>query len=171
MQELLNTLGIKGPVILLQIVGFGVLYLLLRRFLFGPVGAMLEARRQEVEAGLKASEESRAEAGRLAQNREEILARARDEGRSLVQKAVKEAQEARERILSEAQTERQQILERGREMIDLERRQAVVNLREEVSELALRAASRAIREAMDEKAHRQAIETFISSLEAEAGDS
>jgi len=168
MQEVLKALGIKGPVILLQMIGFGVLYFLLRRYLFGPVGAMLQARRQEVEAGLKAAEEARAEAARLKQDREQILAQEREEGRALVQKAVQEAQAVRERLLAEAQGERQAMLERGREMIELERRQAVVELREEVSELALRAAARAIREAMDEDAHRQAIDAFISSIEAEA---
>jgi len=168
MKELLDSLGIEGPVILLQIIGFGILYFLLRRFLFGPIGGMLHTRQQEVEAGLKAAEEARAEAARLTQDREQILAQAREEGRGLVRKAVQEAQATRERLLTEAQQEREAMLEKGRALIDLERRQAILELREEVSELALRAAARAIREAMDEAAHRQAIEAFISSLETQS---
>ena len=168
MQDLFDTLGIKGPVILLQMVGFGILYFLLRRYLFGPVRAMLKARQEEVEAGLRAAEQARAEAARLSQERESFLAQARDEGRALVQKAVQESQVVRERLLAEAQAEREQTLARGRAMIEVERRQAIAELRQEVGDLALQAAARAIGAAMDENAHRRAIDDFIAHVEIEA---
>jgi|WetSurMetagenome_2_1015567.scaffolds.fasta_scaffold399420_1 F-type H+-transporting ATPase subunit b len=165
MQQVLEALGIKGPVILLQIIGFLVLYFLLRRFLFGPVGAMLKAREQEVANGLQAAEAARQEAERLKVDKDQIIAEARDEGRGLVQKAVKEAQTARERILAEAQQEKEALLERGRAILEVERNSAVAELRGQVSDLALRAAEKAIRQATDDAAHRQAIDAFITSLE------
>ena len=165
MQQVLEALGIKGPVILLQIVGFLVLYFLLRRFLFGPVGTMLKAREKEVAEGLQAAEAARQEAERLKLDKDKLISEARDEGRGLVQKAVKEAQNARERILAEAQQEKEELLVRGRAIIEVERNQAVVELREQVSDLALRAAEKAIRQATDDTAHRQAIDAFINSLE------
>jgi F-type H+-transporting ATPase subunit b len=168
MQQVLEALGIQPPVILLQIIGFGVLYFLLRRFLFGPVGDMLRSREMEVAAGLKAAEDARQEAERLQVDKDQIIAQARDEGRGLVQKSVKEAQAARERILAEAQQEKEVLLERGRSILEVERNQAVAQLRGEVSDLALRAAERAIRQATDDAAHRQAIDAFITSLEKSA---
>jgi F-type H+-transporting ATPase subunit b len=163
MQQVLEALGIKGPVILLQIIGFLVLYFLLRRFLFGPVGDMLRSREAEIAEGLRAAEAARQEAERLNVDKDQIIAQARDEGRGLVQKSVKEAQAARERILAEAQQEKEGLLERGRAIIEVERNQAVAELREQVSDLALRAAEKAIRQATDDAAHRQAIDAFMTS--------
>jgi F-type H+-transporting ATPase subunit b len=166
MQQVLEALGIKGPVILLQMIGFVVLYLILRRFLFGPVSAMLQAREKEVAEGLQAAEAARREAERLRVEQDQIIAQAKDEGRGVVQKAVKEAQSARERILAEAQQEKEALLERGRSILEVESNQAVIALREQVGDLALRAAEQAIRQATDDAAHRQAIDTFIASLES-----
>jgi len=118
-----------------------------------------------LQSGLQAAEAARQEAERLKVDKEQIIAQARDEGRGLVQKAVKEAQSARERILTEAQQEKEELLDRGRAIIEVERNQAVAELREQVSDLALRAAEKAIRQATDDAAHRQAIDAFITSLE------
>jgi F-type H+-transporting ATPase subunit b len=163
--EVLKTLGIDFRVVLVQMFGFAILYLIVRRYLFPQIRAALDARQQEIAAGLKSAEDARAEAARLAQDRDQIIAQAREEGRAVVQKAVQEAQATRERMLAEAQVEREALVERGRTILEIERTQAVAALRNEVSDLALRAASRAIREAMDENAHRQAIDAFIASVE------
>lgn len=167
MQGVLNALGINGLVLGLQIFGFVLLYLLLRRFLFGPVGAMLQSRQEEVESGLRAAEDARTEAARLRAEQDQIMAQAREEGRVMMQKIVQEVQTTRERLLAEAQAERQEIIERGRMLIETERRQTVAELRQEVSELAIEAASRAVREAMDTQAHKQVVDAFINSLETE----
>jgi F-type H+-transporting ATPase subunit b len=166
MKEILDSLGIKGPVLIIQIAGFLILYLLLRRFLFGPVAGMLRARQEEVEAGLKAAEDARAEAVRLSQDKDQILAQAREEGRGVVQKAVQEAQKARARLLAEAQEERAALLARGRSMLEVERKQTVLELRQQVSDLALMAASRAISETLDEAAQRRVVDAFITGVES-----
>jgi F-type H+-transporting ATPase subunit b len=168
MSSLLNTLGINPGAIIVQAIGFVVLYIIVRTYLFPGIRAALDARQQEIAAGLKAAEDARVEAAKLTQDREQLLAQSREEGRALVQKAVQEAQTAREHLLAEAQQERDALLARGRQVLDVERKQAVLELRTEVSDLALKAASRAVGEAMDEQAHRRAIDAFIASLETES---
>ena len=168
MQEMMDLLGLDGPVLLLQIVAFVVLYIFLRKFLFGPVGQMMESRREEIQSGLSSAEEAREEREQLRREKDKIMNEAREEGRSLMQKLAQEANAARERLLAEAQAEREATLERGREMIETERRRALEELRGEVADLALRAARRAVREATDEEAQRKAVDSFISKLEAEA---
>jgi F-type H+-transporting ATPase subunit b len=94
-----------------------------------------------------------------------VLASAREEGRQQVRQAVREGEEAREQILGEARQEAQQIRQRARDSVELEREEAMLQLRRDVVELALLAARRAVMTSFDEPKHRQAIDDFVASLE------
>ena len=163
---LLRDLGIDPQILLLQAVGFIVLYLLLRRFLFGPIQNILEQRRVEVESALDRSAEELQRAEQLRGEYETHLARIRDEGRQRMQEAVREGQEAREAILAEARAQAQGTLNRARAQIDLETRQAMQELRHHVVDLAIEAARKAVHETLDEERHRELVDRAIADIEA-----
>jgi F-type H+-transporting ATPase subunit b len=160
-----ETLGIDPKVILLQIIAFIILYLVLRRFLFRPLFAVMAERSQEIAEGLEAGERNKEALTRLEEERQRVLAGAREEGREQVRQAVKEADEARDRMVAEAREEAQQIRARGHEAVEREREQAALTLRQQVVDLAILAASRAVLQRLDERGHRRAVEDFISRLE------
>jgi F-type H+-transporting ATPase subunit b len=160
-----ETLGIDPKVILLQIIAFILLYLMLRRFLFRPLLAVMAERSREIAEGLEAGERNKEALTRLEEERQQVLAGAREEGREHVRRAVKEADEVRDRMVAEARDEAQEIRTRGHEAVEREREQAALMLRQQVVELAILAASRAVLQRLDERGHRRAVEDFISRLE------
>jgi len=162
---LLRQLGIEPAILALQAFAFVLLFLLLRRFLFRPVLAMMERRQKEIAEALDAGERAKAELAVIGQERERVLAVAREEGRQQVRKAVQEGEQAREQILQEAREEAQHARQRARDGIELEREEAMLQLRREVVDLALLAARRAVLTSLDETTHRQAVDDFITSLE------
>ena len=169
MAEGAGLFNIDPAVLLLQVTGFVILYLLLRRFLFRPLLGLMEERQKEIAEGLEAGERARAQLARIDQERSEVLDGARDQGREQVRQLVREGEEARERILREAREEAQEIRQRGRETVELEREEAMLELRREVVDLALLAASRAVLGRLDEQGHRQVVDDFISRLERREG--
>jgi len=160
-----SLISVDPAVLLLQIVGFVILFLLLRRFLFRPLLEIMAQREEEISHALDAGEKARRELARIDEERAQALAQAREEGRERVRQAVREAEEARERILRETREEAQQIRQRAREVVTLEREEAMLELRRQVVELALLAASRAVLSRLDEEKHRAAIDEFIAGLE------
>lgn len=166
MGETGDPLAIDPAVLALQVVAFILLFLILRRYLFRPLLAVMAQREEEIARSLEAGERARQELARLEEEKARLLAAAREEGRELVRQAVREAEEARQRLLSEAREEAQQIRRRAQEAIELERQAALVELRREVVDLAILAASRAVLGKLDLAAHRQAVDEFIASLEA-----
>ncbi len=158
-------LSIDPAVLLLQIIGFAILFLLLRRYLFRPLLDVMARRQQEIAEALDAGERARTELARLDEERARMLAEAREQGRQQVSLAVQEAEEARQRILREAREEAQQIRERARESLAVERQEAMLALRREVVNLALLAASQAVLTRLDEDQHRLVVDQFISRLE------
>jgi len=158
-------LTIDPAVLVLQIIGFVILFLLLRRYLFRPLLDVMARREKEIAAALDAGERARAGLSRLDEERAGVLAEAREQGRQRVSEAVQEAEEARQRILTEAREEAHEIRQRARESLALERDEAMLALRREVVNLALLAASQAVLTRLDEEKHRLVVDEFISSLE------
>jgi len=165
MTEALAALGIDPKVLLLQIIAFVALYLVLRRYLFRPLLAVMALRATEVAEGLEAAGKSKEALTHVEEERERLLAEAREQGRERVRQALTEGEEAREHLLAEARAEAQRIRTRGHEMVTLEREQAMLEVRRTVVDLALLAADRAVLQRLDERAHRQAVEEFVASLE------
>lgn len=165
--KFLHDLGIDPQILLLQAVGFIILYLLLRRFLFGPIQTILDQRRTEVESALDRSAQELQRADALRGEYETHLARIGDEARERMQKAVREGQEAGEALLAEARTQADGTLDRARAQIDLETRQAMQELRQHVVDLAIQAARKAVHETLDEEQHRRVVDRAIGDIEAE----
>ena len=65
----------------------------------------------------------------------------------------------------EAREEAARIRTRGHETVEMERDQAMHEVRRNVVDLALLAASQAVLQRMDERSHRQAVEEFLANLE------
>jgi F-type H+-transporting ATPase subunit b len=160
-----NLLSIDPAVLGLQIVAFVILFLVLRKYLFRPLLEIMARREKEIADGLEAGERAKAELAVIGQERDRILASAREEGRQQVRQAVREGEEARERILAETRDEAQQIRQRARDSVELEREEAMLQLRRDVVDLALLAARQAVLTSLDESKHRQAIDDFVASLE------
>lgn len=165
MVEALAALGFNFKVFVLNVIAFVILFLVLRRYLFRPLRTMMALRAQEIAKGLDAAQQSKTALAHVNEERDRLLALAREEGREYVRQAVREADETRERLLAEAREEAQRIRTRGHEAVEMEREQAMLEVRRAVVDLALLAASQAVLQRMDERAHRQAVEEFLANLE------
>jgi len=168
MGESANPLAIDPSVLVLQIVGFAILYWVLSRYLFRPLLRVMEQREKEIGEALEAGKQAKEGLARIDQERAEVLARAREEGREQVRQSVREGEQARDAIVAEARQEGQEIRERARQAVALEREEAELALRQQVVELALLAADKAVLRKLDEETHRRVIDDFIASLEQQA---
>ena len=87
MLEILHKLGINTPDIIAQMLVFGIVYLILSKYAFGPVTALLEERRRRIAEGednLKKIRENLAAAEATA---EEVKAKANAEADRMIKEA------------------------------------------------------------------------------------
>src|SRR2546429_9266841 len=87
--------------ILVSLVQFVILYLLLRRFLWGPVTAALEARAAKIREGLDLAEAAKRDREQLKQQIETLLAQARTEAAAISDPTTQAAEPAPARIRAE----------------------------------------------------------------------
>lgn len=166
MGEILHVLGIDPRVMAAQVTGFVILWILLAKYLFRPMLALLDARRQEIRLTFENAQAEREKAEQFRAEYESKLAGIEAEARSRIQAAVKEAQDAKNQILEEARSRSEEILRRGQEELAREREKTLAQLREEMVNVSLEATRKLIEESLDEAKHRKLVSDFIDRIGA-----
>ena len=158
----MDELGLNLPVLVAQLVNFFLLLVLLRIFLYKPILEMLDRRKQRIQEGEQAAEQSKEQASQA----EADVATQIEEARQQSQALVAQAQEASSRIQEEGRNQAKQeaeiLLERARNEIQLERDQAVAVLRSEFAELTVSAAEKVIGQSLDRQAHQRLIDEVLA---------
>ncbi len=164
MEQIFATLGIDFRFILVMAVGFLLLFLLLRKYAFGPIFNVLEQRQSTIRNNLDEAEARRNEMVRLQKDYEQRLASIEDEARDKIQAAVKDAQAARDEIIARAHTDRDAMLRRTEEDILREREKAMSTMRDQIAEMAVTGASRILKQKLDVANQGRLIDEVISEI-------
>jgi F-type H+-transporting ATPase subunit b len=121
-----------------------VLYYILKKLLFKPVTQFLENRENKIKSSLEEAEKERQEAYNLKAKYEGILQNADNEGKAIIERAQKFAEDKANKIIDDANKEAKAILDRAKEEATLEKIKAMHDLRIELSQLVIDAASRVL---------------------------
>ena len=149
-----------------QILGFLILLWGLRKWAWGPVLGMLEARRRKIAGEFEEVARRKAEALELKARYEQDLRGIDAQARARIQQAVTEGQKVAAEIKSQATADAQQRLSRAAEEIAHEREKAKGVLKEQIISLAVRAAEKILRQNLDDKAQRKLASDFIDEVGA-----
>jgi F-type H+-transporting ATPase subunit b len=160
----MEALGINLGYLLVQIVSFGVLFLILSAWVYRPLVNMLENRRETIQQGIedaRVASEARENAEAEA---EKILAAKQSEASEIVRQATARADEVAKEMKAAAETEIAELRKQADVDIEEERNQVLGEVRGQVAALAVAAAQKLIGEALDEKRQRALIDEFFSGI-------
>jgi F-type H+-transporting ATPase subunit b len=149
-----------------QILGFLILLWGLRRWAWGPVLGILEARRQKIAGEFQEAERRKTEALELKARYEQDLRGIEAQARQRIQQAVTEGQKVAAEIKSQAQADAQERIARAEDEIAHEREKANEILKEHIISLSVRTAEKILRQKMDDPAHRKLAADFIDDVGA-----
>lgn len=147
-----------------QIIATGVLFLVLRHFLFKPVTDLLDARSKKIVSNLEESTSYKREAEAVKAEYELKLEDAKGEAREIVESAKKRSDQIKDEILQEAKVEAQKISERSMLDIEREKQKMLVDLKSEVVEIAMLAATKVVQKDLDPSTHKTMINKFIDEV-------
>ena len=153
----MEALGINLPGLIAQLINFGLLFYLLRRFAFPRITAMLDERAQRIRESLEAAERARQEAAASQANVQAQLDEARRAGQAIIEQATRAADQLRVQLMDEAQKEREAFMTRARAEFGLERDKAIAELRRQFADLTITAAERVINESLDADKHQRIV--------------
>jgi F-type H+-transporting ATPase subunit b len=147
------------------IVCFGITYFVLRRYAFGPIQQLIDARRGRIEQAIHEADNARAEARNLLEEHKKLIGQAKDEAEEILSEARRISDAQRERVREETEEDRQRRLEETRRQIDQATVQALGQIREEVGKLSLLAAEKITRKSLNEADQKRLIDEALSEID------
>ena len=124
---------------------FVALILLLRKFAWKPILNAVNAREESIENALNSAEDAKKEMANLSASNERLLNEAREERDAL----MKEAREMKADIVAkakeEAKVEGEKMIAGAKEAIEMERKAAIVELKNQVAALSIDIAEKVVK--------------------------
>lgn len=124
------------------IINLLILYLLMKRFLFGPIIRVMDERKAMIDQQFQTAKETEEKAGELRQHYEDALKSAKEESFQIVEQARREAKAREESSAREAQARAEAMLAEARQDIRNERENAMREMQTEIGRLAMEAAAK-----------------------------
>ncbi|MEQ8833396.1 MAG: F0F1 ATP synthase subunit B [Miltoncostaeaceae bacterium] len=134
---------------------------IMKKYVFGPVGQMVEKRRTHISESIDEAERSRDEATAMLEDYRVRLTEARREADGIREQGRSEGERQKADIVTQAQAQRDRVIADAQDQIDAQARSAAGELRDDVVMLALAAAEKVTRQTLDEAQHRRLIEEAI----------
>lgn len=152
--------------VLTQILGFLLMVGILRRYAWGPLIGMLEARREKIAGEFKEAERLKAEALEMKAGYDAQLKTIEGHARHRMNEAVAEGQRVAGELRAQAQKDALVRMETAADEIMREREKAKEVLKNQVIDLSLRTAEKILRTKLDDAAQRKLAGEFIDEVGA-----
>ncbi len=147
------------------IVCFGLTFLVLRRFAFGPIQKIIDERRARIQSSIEEAEKARSEARRLLEEHRALIGQARGQAEQILSEARKVAESMARRVKEETEADRQRRLEETKRQIEAETQRALEQIRTEVAELTLIATTKVTGKVLEDADHKRLIDEAIRDLD------
>jgi F-type H+-transporting ATPase subunit b len=160
----LGTLGIDWKLFIGQLVNFGIILLVLWKWVFTPVAKKLTERTDKIEKSLH-------DADRITKEKQEFevwknaeMNKARQEALSIVTTAQAEAGKAKQAIIDQTKAEQQKLVDQAKTQIESEKNKALQEAKGELADLVTNATEKILRKKLDHKADQEFIKESLSLI-------
>ena len=137
LRDTAETFGWNWKLFLAQVVSFCIVALLLRRFAYKPILAVLEDRRRKIEEGQLNAEKIRKELADAEKRYQEIVSKANADAQRMIDDARESAAHLSERKQQEAIGAAEQIVAKAKEAAALEHERQMQTLKRELGRLVI----------------------------------
>ena len=136
-RETLETFGWNLKLFLSQVISFIIVALLLRKFAYRPILAVLEQRRQQIAEAQLNADKIKQQLAEAEQRHAEILGKANAQAQKMIDDARESASHVAERKQQEAIVAAEQIIVKAREASAIEHERTMTELKRELGRLVV----------------------------------
>ncbi len=151
--------------VITTLVGFGIVYWILKTYAFGPILSVLDERSEKVESDLQRAEDLRNQAEADKKALEDRLQNLEAESREKMLESINEGKRIASNIQEEARKKADEMIANAERNIQFEMEKARVELKEDIINLTLQSTEKLIQERLDDDKHKQLIGNFLEQIE------
>lgn len=142
MESIISTFHIEISTIIAQMVGFGIVFVVLYIFALKPLNKLMAERAEKIKRGVEDAKTNAAMLESTKVEYDEILAKARIEANKIFQEGKKEEEAKKISMLEEAKVEVARVIEAGKKSLQVEKVKMVEEAKKEIVSLAMRATEK-----------------------------
>jgi F-type H+-transporting ATPase subunit b len=146
------------------IIAFIILFVILWRFAFPPITAMLEKRSDTIRESLEKAEQTRIDAEKALEEYKAQIAEARQESGRIVEQGRQVAESMKDEIVAKARAEAEDIVAKAKESIEAEKRAAMADLQQQVANLSVDVAGKVIGKTLSRDDHMQLVQQTLAEV-------
>jgi F-type H+-transporting ATPase subunit b len=162
--EILGRLGFDWKLALMNLVNVGILFVLLKRYLFRPVIAMIDERRRVIKDGVDNALQAKTELLMAERRAQELIDDAKVEANKIVEASHNEAKRVGEQIKTKAKEEIELLIAQAKRNIEIDKKEMKDTLRKETVQIVVLAVEKILSEKLDGKRDTALIQDILSTL-------
>ena len=160
----LDVISVNICQILISLINLILMFLIIKKFLFGPVNKMLEKRKSEIDGQYADAAEATAQADAAKSEWEQKLSDADAQADSILQNATENAKRRGDKIVADAQERAQGIIRNAQVEAELERKKATDGIKREIVTVSEAIAEKMLEREINSEDHRAIIDSFIDEI-------
>ena len=153
------------PEMVTQLLGFLIVFFILKKFAFASILGIIDARRKTIEDEFAGLEQKKKELEGLDKEYRARLEHIEQEARERIQEASKIGMELAKDIQDKARQDTQKLFDRTKAEIEQDIVKARLSMRNEIVEISSLMTEKIIREKLDAREHEKMVDKFIKELE------
>lgn len=159
--EVFAKLGVDWKLLLAQVVNFGILFFLLRRYAYAPMLEFLEKRSERIDKGLKDAEAAVKKLSEMEEKEKRVLSEARSEAKAIIATAETAAKKRDAERLAETEAKTKRFLEDARVKIEEEKEKILIEAKQEIAEIVTLSVEKILKEKIDTVKDKEMIEKMV----------
>lgn len=143
--------GLNAKLFIAQLINFGIVLLVLWKWVFTPVTKALQKRTQKIEQALKHAEDMEVQKNEFEQWKALSMQEARKEAAGIVLKSKTDAEQVKTELLAKAKLEQEKLVEAGVNKLVSEQARLMHEARAKLADLVVQATEKVLGEKLNEK--------------------
>ena len=164
MIQSLDVISVNLWSILISLANLVILFLLVKKFLFGPINNILKKRDNEIEMQYESAKQSETDANNLKNEWEQKIKGASEKADSILEDATSNANARGEQIISEAQKRADGIIKQAHDEAQLEYKKATDSIKREIVEVSEALTQKILEREINKEDHHRLIDSFIENI-------
>ena len=162
--EALQKLGIDFKVLIAQIINFGILFLILRHYLYRPILKALDNRKKRIKESLEKAAEIEKKYTEATEEYNSRVLKANQEADHIIEKARTEAEKVRKGVLDKAQKEADAVKANATKDIESERNALYADVKKSAGKLAIFIITKVLKQDQGEDFYKKSVEKALEEI-------
>ena len=157
-------LTVHGGLLFWTIITFLILLVVLKKIAWKPILDALESREKEIKDALNVAKKAREEAEKVSSDYEQSMKDAQIKSQKIILDSKLAAEKVKSEIEKTATVKAESMIENAKEQINLEKENAIKDIRNITIDLSIDIASKVIEKNIDSKENRKLIEEAMNNI-------